>query len=57
MSGLLEKSDMWLVIRLDKDGVHAHMPNEEHLSVLGVFLAQSPEVLELVNEMAKEFKV
>ena len=53
ISKKLSKSEMWLVLRIDKEGAHLHMPNEDHLALFGVFFAGQPEILEMVNEFVK----
>jgi hypothetical protein len=52
----LSKSEMWLVLRLDKDGTHLHMPNEDHMAMFGIFFSGHPEILEMVNAFVKETK-
>ena len=54
ISGLLAKSELWLVLRIDEAGIHLHTPNESHLCLLAEFLSNSPELLEMVNEYAKD---
>lgn len=56
ISGLIAKSDLWLVLRRDNDGIHLHMPNVDHISLLAAFLAQQPEILEMVNEFAAQVR-
>jgi len=56
ISGLLAKSELWLVLRMDERGMHLHMPNDSHISLLCAFLAKSPELLEMVNEYAASVK-
>lgn len=50
----LTNSDMWVVVRLDKDGIHLDCPNPDHIALLGEFFKSSPELLEAVNQYAKE---
>jgi hypothetical protein len=54
IAGLLGNSEMWLVLRLDSEGIHMHMPNEENMGLLCEFFLRSPELLEMVNEYIKE---
>jgi len=49
----LSKSELWIVLRLDDKGIHAHMPNTEHLCLLGAFFDGRPDLLEIVNEYCK----
>lgn len=53
MAKKISQSKMWLVLRMDKDGVHLHMPNEDHMALFGVFFAGQPEILGMVNEFIK----
>lgn len=55
IAGLLGKSEMWIVLRSDETGVHLHTPNEDHLSLLAVFLYAHPEIHKGVNEIISEF--
>jgi hypothetical protein len=56
ISALLGKSDCWLVLRSDVNGIHAHMPNEEHLFVLAEFLRGNPDIYDMVTEFIKDTK-
>lgn len=46
--GLLGKSEMWIVIRNDSKGTHLHMPNEDHIMVLGMLFEGNPELFEMI---------
>lgn len=50
----LGNSAMWIVLRLDKEGIHMHMPNEEHLVLLGEFFAANPEMFEEIKQFVAE---
>jgi hypothetical protein len=50
----LSKSEMWLIIRKDKDGIHLQMPNDDHLFLLCEFFYQSPIHFEMVSDFIKE---
>jgi formate-dependent nitrite reductase cytochrome c552 subunit len=50
----LNKSQMWIVLRNDNEGVHLHMPNEDHLILLGLFFKAHPAMLKLVNRMVNK---
>lgn len=47
----LKNSDLWLVLRADNEGVHAHMPNEDHLVLFSLFFKGNPEFLQAINSM------
>ena len=49
----LSKSEMWVVLRQDQKGIHIHTPDMDHMALLGVFLAQNPEILKQINEFAQ----
>jgi len=51
---LLGKSDMWLVLRLDKEGAHIHTPNEEQLALFGAFFKACPELWGIVKDFVEE---
>ena len=50
MAKNLSKSEMWIVLRLDDEGAHLHMPNQNHMALFGVFFKNQPEILEMVNQ-------
>lgn len=52
----LAKSKMWIVLRLDNEGVHLDMPNDDHLALLGVFFNRFPDILEMVNDFVESQK-
>lgn len=52
----LNSSKMWLVVRQDKDGIHLHMPNEEHMVLLVLLLEGHPELYESIKETIEEHK-
>ena len=56
IAGLLEKSEMWLVLRMDSEGVHFHAPDLDHMALIGVFLVEQPELLKKINFMANQRK-
>ena len=56
ISKKLSQSEMWLVLRMDKNGVHLHTPSEDHLALFGVFFGLSPEMFELVKDCVSAYK-
>ncbi len=42
------RSDAWLVLRRDKEGIHLHLNNEEGLALIVDFLSSSDEIREIV---------
>ncbi len=49
----LSKSELWLVLRIDNEGLHLHAPNEDHLCLFGGFFEHNHDLLEAVNEYVK----
>ena len=54
----ISKSEMWLVLRVDNEGsIHLHTPNEDHITLFGLFFKRQPELLEeIVNEIVKDIQ-
>lgn len=52
----LSKSEMWLVLRMDHEGVHLHMPNDEHLALFALFFTGQPEIFEAVAKFVRSKK-
>lgn len=57
---MLINSIDWIVLRIDKKGMHAHMSKETSLSMIAAFLYENPDiyknVVHAVNETKKHFK-
>ena len=51
MTKLLDKSDSWIVIREDSDGVHLHTPQEADLALLVMLFKGDPELFEIVTSI------
>ena len=49
----LQQSELWLVLRLDEQGLHVHGPEEDATVLLGMFFAAFPDMLEAVVEFSK----
>ena len=48
----LSESEMWLTLRLDKDGhVHLQTPEEEGITLIAVLLESNPELREMINNL------
>lgn len=50
IAGLLGKSDSWLVLRTDKEGLHLHAPDSGDLMLMADFLASQPGLLDIIND-------
>ena len=54
MSSLLSKSEAWLVLRIDDEGLHLHTPEESQIALIGMFLKNNPELASVIQEIANE---
>jgi hypothetical protein len=52
----IAKSNMWLVLRDDKEGLHLHTPGEEDLILFAMFFYTNPKYFELTKELIEEIK-
>jgi hypothetical protein len=52
----IAKSNMWLVLRDDEEGLHLHTPGEEDLSLLAIFFYTNPKYHELTNLLVEELR-
>ena len=50
---MIYKSDSWLILRRDKEGLHLHTPDQEGLSLIVEFLASSDDIRKMVLECLK----
>jgi len=57
---MLENSRMWIVLRLDENGIHCHMSDETDLAIIPMFLSEFDELyrftVEYVNKLKKAKK-
>jgi hypothetical protein len=54
MTRLLSKSESWIVIREDNEGVHIHTPKADHLALLAVILKGDPELFKVITSLVND---
>lgn len=49
----LAVSDIWLVLRHDKEGTHLHTPDAGHMALFAMWFEGHPEIFEMVCNTVK----
>ena len=54
-AALLAKSDNWMVLHQDKDGISYYAPSINNMSIMAIYLSENDEAWEYVDQFRKKY--
>ena len=56
LAKMILESEVWLVLRLDEQGLHLHLKNGESQSLIPYFLCTQPDFYKMVVQFVNDYK-
>jgi len=54
-AALLSKSDNWMVLHQDKDGIRYYAPSINNMSIMAIYLSENEGAWEYVDQFRKKY--